>query len=113
MQNHWSFIWVSIIHQESGLPLREGSGYWTLHYLFDRGIVGLQYIPPERLFWDQAPAVHLMTSSISRGLLEHDYGDLQFIHMCCCVEFFCTGFSCLELRDPQLRALQTVSDGGF
>lgn len=66
---------------------------------FDRGIVELQYIPPERLFWDQAPAVPLMTSSISWGLLEHNYGDLQFIHICCCNEFFCTSFSCSNLCD--------------
>ena len=76
---------------------------------FDRGIVGLQYIPPERLFWDQAPAEHLMTSSISRGLLEHDYGDLQFIHICCCVEFFCTRFSCLELCDLLLGVSGTAN----
>lgn len=40
-----------------------------------------------------------MTSSISWGLLEHNYGDLQFIHICCCNEFFCTSFSCSNLCD--------------
>lgn len=67
IQNHWSCIWVSIIQQEHRIPLWEGSRYWTLHYLLDRGIAGRQYIPPERLFWDQAPAAPLMTPSISRG----------------------------------------------
>lgn len=71
--------------------------------------MGLQYIPPERLFWDQAPAVPLMTSSISWGLLEHDYGDLQFIHICCCVEFLCTRFSCSELCDLLLWASGTAN----
>lgn len=71
--------------------------------------MGLQYIPPERLFWDQAPAVPLMTSSISWGLLEHDYGDLQFIHICCCVDFLCTRFSCSELCDLLLWASGTAN----
>lgn len=89
-------------------PLRRE---WILDSIlpFDRGIVGLQYIPPERLFWDQAPAVPLMTSSISWGLLEHDYGDLQFIHICCCVEFLCTRFSCSELCDLLLWASRTAN----
>lgn len=38
--------------------------------LFDRGIAERQYISPERLFWDQEPAVPLMTSSISFWLPE-------------------------------------------
>lgn len=67
IQNYWSCIWVSIIQQEHRNPLWEGSRYWTLHYLLDRGIAGRQYIPPERLFWDRAPAAPLMTPSISRG----------------------------------------------
>lgn len=67
IQNHWSCIWVSIIQQERGNPLWAGSRYWTLHYLLDRGIAGRRYIPPERLFWDQAPAAPLMTPSISWG----------------------------------------------
>lgn len=37
---------------------------------FDRGIAEQQYISPERLFRDQAPAVPLMTSSISFWLPE-------------------------------------------
>lgn len=89
-------------------PLRRE---WILDSIlpFDRGIVRLQYIPPERLFWDQAPAAPLMTSSISWGLLEHDYGDLQFIHICCCVEFLCTRFSCSELCDLLLWASGTAN----
>lgn len=67
IQNYWSCICVSIIQQERCNPLWEGSRCWTLHYLCDRGIAGWQYIPPERLFWDQEPAVPLMTPSISRG----------------------------------------------
>lgn len=109
MQSHWSFIWLSIIQQESSHPLWEESRYWTLHYLFDRGIAGLQHIPPERLLWDQALAVPLMTSSISWGLLEHDYGDLQFIHICCCVDFLCTQFSCSELCGLLLSASGTAN----
>ena len=89
-------------------PLRRE---WILDSIlpFDGGIVRLQYIPPERLFWDQAPAAPLMTSSISWGLLEHDYGDLQFIHICCCVEFLCTWFSCSELCDLLLWASGTAN----
>lgn len=83
MHNHWSWIWVSIIQQEHCNPLWEGSRYWTLHYLFDRGIAGLQYIPPERLLWDRAPAAPLMTPSIYRGLLQHKYCNFTiYAHPC-------------------------------
>lgn len=88
IQNHWSCIWVSIIQQEQCSPLWDGSRYWTLHYLFDRGIAGLQYIPPERLLWDQAPAAPLMTPSISWGLLQHKSSNfLIFTHPCVWLPF--------------------------
>lgn len=85
IQNHWSCICVSIIQQERCNPLWEGSRCWTPHYLCDRGIAGWEYIPPERLFWDQEPAVPLMTPSISRGPPATQIKwFLQFIHICVC-----------------------------
>lgn len=80
-----------------------------LYITFRQGNSAAEYIPAEKLFWDREPAVPLMTSSISWGLLEHDYGDLQFIHTCCCVEFLCSCLSCSELCDLLLWASPTTN----